>query len=159
MLFELLKLSCSGSTINFCMSKNNQSFKHEQPGISHSVSKYIYYWDHKKTVCINSASLYKLYKLTSLWGKVAKQKMNKMIFLKTLWAFALLHRLKWLHLNAQYIPRSLQFSQLQLTSHIGFWHLSFMPFMLLNFSKKFFQGRIIANYKLPCSDSTKGISR
>lgn len=68
-------------------------FKHEQPDISHCVSKCIYYWDYKKTVFISPVMLYKLYKFTSLWGKVAKQKKNKMIFLKASWALALLHYL------------------------------------------------------------------
>lgn len=95
MLFELLKLSCSESMIHFCMSKNNQLFKHEQPiSVSHSVSKCIYYWDYKKTIFINPVMLYKLYKLTGLWGKIAKQKMNKMIFLKASWAVAWLHCLE-----------------------------------------------------------------
>lgn len=58
--------------IHFCVSKNNQLFKQEQPGISHCVSEYIYYSDHKKTVFINPASLCELYKRTSLWGKIAK---------------------------------------------------------------------------------------
>lgn len=52
--------------IHFCVSKNNQLFKQEQPGISHCVSEYIYYLDHNKTVFINLASLCELYKLTSL---------------------------------------------------------------------------------------------
>lgn len=71
-MFELLKLSCSGSMIHFVCQKNNQLFKQEQPGISHCVSEYIYYLDHNKTVFINLASLCIYINLLGLWGKIAK---------------------------------------------------------------------------------------